>query len=481
MEKVLNIITTVSNKSIERKLCVKIAGEYYEKNVDCYSINGKWYRKGNPRIYYNEHTREWAKRSEFTTNGIIAYFEYDSSYSFGLFEKSFENDYDIYITSGRTSRASVASKELFDRIPKIWNAAEGVYMDKKYAVSYGYNPYRDGRSSKYPYNFERLYNSEKLIPLFSSIDNSKYSKPLLTKLSNKRFDVVSKYSFGLEFETSSGIIPQHRCKELGLIPLRDGSIGGHEYTTIPMIGEDGINLLMNQVEELKSRCSIDKECSLHVHFGNFPLEPSKILRLHNLCYILQDEVGSLFPKWIYKTSSYKSHGKDYCKKLPRNYSTIDELYYQLSGGNSKFDGRLTREHPQDPRREQKWNNDNRYVWMNLINTLFGSNAKTVEFRLHIPTFNYSKIINWLFICMAILEFADNEDNVIAGKISLTDVLTSSLKGQMTPCELESLISYIGKRKAFFSDCELNFGDSYGLIDLINDADESYKTPYHNEL
>ena len=71
-----------------------------------------------------------------------------------------------------------------------------------------------------------------------------------------------------------------------------------------------------------------------LHLGGFPLDESKIIKLYNLCYSLQDEIGQLFPYYVFNTSRYKSNGKDYCKKLPRSVDSIDDLYSFLSDGNS---------------------------------------------------------------------------------------------------------------------------------------------------
>ena len=48
-----------------------------------------------------------------------------------------------------------------------------------------------------------------------------------------------KYTFGLEFETSQGYVPEDVCYRDGLIPLRDGSITGPEYSTVVLKGGEG--------------------------------------------------------------------------------------------------------------------------------------------------------------------------------------------------------------------------------------------------
>jgi len=274
------IVKTINGEDAVRSSCVKIAGEFYVKNKDCYNIDGRWYRASNPNIYFNDIESCWMKKTPNTRYGIISYFKYDNTYSYGSFETSFENSYTIKTQNGTYY---VANRSIFDSIPKHWDNKHGNYLDLKYIVYSGYDLSKNVDGNAYPYSFARLYNSESLIPLFSQIDNSKYTEDFLFKISSEesfnKFFLFEKYSFGFEFETNRGIIPEHRCKELGLIPLRDGSIGGHEYTSIPMRGMDGINLLINQTNELKKFCHIDKECSLHVHFGGYPVNESKILNL----------------------------------------------------------------------------------------------------------------------------------------------------------------------------------------------------------
>jgi hypothetical protein len=290
--------------------------------------------------------------------------------------------------------------------------------------------------------------------------------------------VLNQYSFGLEFETSAGILPIHTCKQLGLIPLRDGSIRGHEYTTIPMKGEAGVNLLMNQMESLKNECTIDKECSLHVHFGGFKLDEENVLRLYNLLYCLQDEIGSLFHTYIFNTGAYKSSGKDYCKAFKGSANSINQLYTHLSDGNAEWNGDFFRQHPLDPRHDQKWNNNKRYYFVNLINMLFGNGAKTVEFRLHTPTLNYTKVVNWLFICAAILKYAETSKGKLEDmcEIELKDVLWAVYSNDIDTYNI--IINYIEERKKFFNKNYTVYNDTYGVLDLIQDTDVEFKTPYH---
>lgn len=456
-------VTTIFGNTVSKKDCISINGEYYQKNVDCFNIEGRWYRKGNPRIYFDDIKQCYRKVNANVVEGIIGYS--NNQYIYGKFEKEFENDFQL-----RTDYGSyiVATEELFNSIPKIFDEYNGLFCDYRYLYSRGFDKQKDKPGNAYIYSFERLYNSENLIGRFSQVDNSKYTKELIP--AQKYDEVIDKYSFGFEIETSAGIIPEYKCKQLGLIPLRDGSITGHEYTTIPMKSISGINLLANQMEQLKNSCTINKDCSVHLHLGGFPLEESKVLALYNLCYNLQDEIGELFPYSVYNSGRYKSNGKDYCKKLPQRMPSMDVLYNFLSEGNSDWNNNFTKPHPCDPRRDRKWEVHARYYWCNFINMLFGGNVKTVEFRIHNATTNVDKLINWLYICMAILNYAENGTPM--NSITLKDVIEFSYNEKTS----EILLDYIKERKSYNKMCQNKYSDIYGYFDMLEDKEMSFKTP-----
>ena len=458
-------VTTIFGNIVNKKDCISINGEYYQKNIDCFNIDGRWFRKGNPKIYFDDVKKEWRKLTPNVVEGIIDFNENNLGYTHGKFEKAFEADYYIESNYGRYL---VCNRELFNKIPKIFDKYNGVFYDLKRAYSRNHDKNKDNLGNAYIYSFERVYNSEGLIDVFSQVDNSKYVEELL--VSQKYDEVIDKYSFGFEIETSAGILPEYRCKELGLIPLRDGSISGHEYTTIPMKGFAGINLLANQMKELNANCIVSRDCSVHLHLGGYPLEKTKILDLYNLCYSLQEEIGELFPYYVYQTSRYKSHAKDYCKRLPQKMNSMEILYNYLSDGHADWNNDLTRPHPSDPRRDRKWEVQSRYYYVNFINMLFGSKTKTVEFRVHNATTNIDKLVNWLYICIAILNYAENGTPM--NSITLKDVVEFSYSENTSTI----LNNYIKIRKDYNKMCQSKFNDTYGYFDLMDDKEMSFKTP-----
>lgn len=255
-------------------------------------------------------------------------------------------------------------------------------------------------NGRYPYQrFVRKYEAIESFDIFKD-------KQKLLKIDFYELSKYLKYTFGLEFETSGGYIPEHLCFRDGLIPLRDGSINGLEYSTVVLSGNEGINLLRQQVETLNEYTIFNKECSLHIHLGGFPMVPDVVYNLYRVCKKLECELSTILPPLAFRSSEYKATGKDYCKKLPSidSLPNFNMLYAYLVGKN--YMGSFTQPHPRDITREAKWRIPTRYYWMNLVNLLCYRINKTVEFRFLSPTFNFNKIVTWLGIMNAILLFAE---------------------------------------------------------------------------
>lgn len=197
---------------------------------------------------------------------------------------------------------------------------------------------------EFPYSFHRDYEAINLFDLFND------GQELIDTNLNPDYDKI-KYSMGFEFETSCGYIPEDICKRDGLIPLRDGSITGLEYSSVILKGSEGIQLLKQQLNTLNEYTRFDKNCALHIHFGNFPLEPDKIFNLYVLCMKIQNQLVDILPEFTFKTRLFKETGKDYCKSLPV-FNSFNELYRYLVGNH--FFGSLRQPHPNDLQRIAKW-------------------------------------------------------------------------------------------------------------------------------
>lgn len=254
--------------------------------------------------------------------------------------------------------------------------------------------------SGFPYRFEKKYEAAENFRLFSGKQSVIVSHefPLAKYL---------KYTFGIEFETCVGIIPEELCFRDGLIPLRDGSISGNEYSTVVMRGNEGLSLLYQQLQTLRKYTHFNKECSLHMHFGGYPLDPQKIYQLYLVCLRLESDLSAILPLYTFYTSKYKQSGKDYCNKLNK-YPSFTVLYRNLVG--LEYNGDLTVPHPNDKNRGHKWNIATRYYWLNLINLLCYKSSKTVEFRFLRPTYNLERILFWIYTFNAIMLYAEQDGN-----------------------------------------------------------------------
>lgn len=307
--------------------------------------------------------------------------------------------------------------------------------------------------NKFPYSFTRRYEA---VESFNLFHNKQKTEKTISHDISKFLD----YTFGVEFETSYGYISEDDCYKSGLIPLRDGSITGLEYSTVILKGETGFNLLDQQLDLLKRNTWFDKECSLHFHFGGYPLDSDKLFSLYNACLLLQREISMLVPKYTFQSSKYKASGKDYCKYLPQ-FSDFNSLYYGLVGDT--YYGDLTQPHPHDIRREAKWRIHTRYYWVNFINAFCYKVNKTIEFRLLRPTYNKEKIYLWLYIFNAILKYSEKNEVTISSSINLSLIIKSVYPEEIS----EKVLFGIEKLKVLKENQEI-FQDYIGSrLDLEN--------------
>lgn len=335
------------------------------------------------RIVYNETSNSWVDALEYDLiRGIIDWKE--SYLEWGYFERS--DDYKLVETPDYGSQYVLS--RTFSK-PIYFNRARGFYTteepDNEIVFAHG----------EFPYSFERFYSTRYLEEQFQAKNGVE---------EDISFNYIKElpYTFGLEFETSAGYIPEEELYRVGLIPLRDGSITGLEYSTIILGGNNGLNALKQQIEILKEYTIFDKECSLHIHFGSFNLSPQVLLRLNNL--FAGSDIGLYSVQYAFNTSRYKDNGKDYCLKN-KTFDSFTRMYSALVG--RPFYGDLFQPHPADTSGNRKWNITTRYKALNLINAICYDNAKTAEFRFLRPTYNFNKILIWLFVLGAYIKYAED--------------------------------------------------------------------------
>lgn len=303
------------------------------------------------------------------------------------------------------------------------------------------------------------YNASGEIEKYSKLHKERFNPSEYNKGVANFPKALGKYSYGLEFETTKGYLPSRICNKLGLIPLRDGSIEGIEYATIPLEGKDAMQTIIESCEELSKRTVFNENCSLHIHIGGMPRTETYFLALAKvLCYV-QEEMYKMFP--FYTRGGFNLKKKDYTAPLPavellgRIDNKIDiksktsintnfqHIFEFLSMGHNyrDYDYSLknVRSHPSDPVGTSKWYIRSRYKWVNMIPLLFG-NKKTIEFRIHTPTYDPNKILYFAIICASIIDIANRQENAI-------------LKGEITNWNLSDIVY------AYLSQ----FGDKYANV------------------
>lgn len=458
-----NKVTTIKGEKVSRKDCRRIGGEYYKVgdplvkgSGDCYQINGRYYRDDTGYIVFDELKNEYVINNESMVHGIVGIEK--GEFVLGYFSKNPLYNIDL-VTKEGTTHTVVNESIMKDCRAYRYHVTNDAYYPRDYnpAVQFIRKP-DVSMDEKY-----RLpYNCDSVLSGFQA----SYEKAdiVIDKAVEDTSRLLGDLTFGLEFETISGKVPSRLTSSLGLIPLRDGSISGLEYATIPYGGAKGIAATKLACEALERYTEYDDNCSLHLHIGGMPRTKEFLLALFKVLALIQDEMYSLFP--IYKKYNFGVKRKNYTKPLPIvellnsmdnvvTSSNIDKnfdvLFRFLSMGigmdnyGSNDLGDVTH-HPSDPGGRSKWNIRSRYHWVNLIPIVFG-NKKTVEFRMHTPTTDTNKVLSYLFICGGIINYVkDNTDQILQGNAykTLNDIVYEAYKGNSFM--ITRLQSYISNRR-----------------------------------
>lgn len=315
------------------------------------------------------------------------------------------------------------------------------------------------------------------------------------------------YTFGLEFETEAGVIPEHLCLENGLIPVYDGSITGIEYTSVVLRGELGLQVLRKQFELFKKHTLINPDCSIHLHLGGMPKSYLFAFILHTLCKTLQPEIEAYSHKYIYNSAVYKAQGKNYSGQLPSLNTILSYFYFISNSKPSTISWNPEKAHPDDPDGNHKWQIHSRYLWLNVVNLLYYPRNKTVEFRFLPSTYNAEQLIGWIYVLNAIVKTAENYYNTFtaknpdyefimfnklseehaelkkAGEIDL-NILLNTVKKQISLVKLvttyyNSSLTLVNKLHKFFdlqlilANCVQNPTDLYDLPKATEDLFKSF--------
>lgn len=297
-------------------------------------------------------------------------------------------------------------------------------------------------------------------------------------------ELINPFSFGVEIETSNGIVDMVSLLKNDFVFLRDGSLdGGLEYTSLPLKGADGIAKLRNFCASL-AECSINEFCSLHIHLGGVNLSKEEVVSLYKTVFQCQQELFDFVPSYK-RSSKYfarKAEYKDHCKPLKSlglyQEENINQMYrsiYNFVTMNGKFgnqddvddvDEDDEEYFGEDEGQVNKWNKLSRYHHLNLLNWF--EKGSTIEFRLHEPTTNYQKIISWLLIISAITKYAKKYSTQIINndlKISLMKIILDTY-----PANIASYLNKYIKHRTILHNNSYIQGSDEDYYYLNNDSE-----------
>jgi hypothetical protein len=355
-------IETYDGSEALRRDCRFIKGEYYIKNKQCFLIDGVWYRINCGFITFDNETQNWVvvKNSKNLIKGIIGFDKDKDEVILGHYTADLYKNVTVILPNGSSYSCidyHMLPSHLFKEDKKNM-----VFMHHTMRVDSGIPSVNFGNNGyAFPPPYCCKHYPDDVAKLFKEGVN-KRDTPYITKLASYQ-SYIGDLSFGFEFETNKGKIPNYRILESGLMPLRDGSILGIEFATIPLTGRKGINTLENACKLLKEYTVFTEQESLHLHIGNTPSSKKYVGYLYTIACILENEIYSMFPKFYAQTSKFKAKAKDYNMPLRKDLveltpeETFNSVAFYLSEGK-KYQG-FGSEHPSDPDGSHKWSVNSR--------------------------------------------------------------------------------------------------------------------------
>jgi hypothetical protein len=431
-------ITTIKGEELPISKAKKFPNGYYkigdinvENSGDCYKINDKFYRFETGQIGFNHSIKQY----QLLTNDLILGLVEDNKLAY--FSRNEENKLPIILENG-TKTFVINEKVLNSNLNYRERLSTGEFVHISRLNAKDFNKILPPKND---YKTSLPYDSNGITQKYSDIYNYLYDSDINT-YSYGLGKFLNKLTFGLEFETTAGFIPERITKKLGLIPLRDGSIPGLEYVTVPLSGPKGVQTIVDICKELEKRTEFNNSCALHLHIGGIPRTPEFILAFLKLSSWLQNDIFTLFP--LYKKYNMGIKNKNYSKpydlfeifsKLDPviNSSNInknfDVLFSFLTSGKATFkdynnDLNQVQVHPLDPSTHQKWNIRTRYFLHNFIPLIFG-NKQTIEFRIHTPTFDNYRVLMFLLFNSILIKFTEKYQNKILQDINFFRLITNN--------------------------------------------------------
>lgn len=280
---------------------------------------------------------------------------------------------------------------------------------------------------------------------------------------SKRFNLTGgkKYTFGVELETSAGMVSDSICGKLGLTKVGDGSIGSAEYVTPPLHGNTGVERLKAAADHLAKSTFVDDRCAIHIHVGGADNSNVDTPDFNRRFMINAISLGAQIEEDMYKISP-KTRAPEYkhCHSILR-YKDInldnwkDYLGAYVFGPQENWDNNLVMSDYQYGTDGRTSNtvlgpyNGGRYKWLNLVNIASRANIKTLEFRMFAGSTNFDKIHNYVLICLAFVWFVENRSgDILKGGNTLESVIATAYADDHEICR--QVFAFIEARKAKFN-------------------------------
>lgn len=453
------IITFDGTVAPEGAKCKKIKGEYYIENQQCFRINGKWYRINSGFIGYNLDTKQWDLLENMSNLQAVLH----ATNQMGYTKEYNEFEY-IPFNSKAMGKGFATNEEVL--------IASGL-VECKDGSGFGDTP-KDSNGIN-NYQFELQYSLKDNPKYLTFIKKAKKLSGIANNKEKAMAVLAGDHSWGVENESKTGIIAPFALGKYGIVPLKDGSINGVEYATLPMQGEDGAMLTDKIFTIFSERLQHDHKCSVHIHIGNIDKNNYyEVLAIYYLCWRIQSEIFEILPNYKRDAEYFQHVKKDYAKPLrklidgksvtkdPKSLKTAFQALWNwmtenqgVPVGSNDFKAG-----------QQKWNFNSRYFWVNFLNLYFGSG--TVEFRCFPPTVNKKRLNNYLVLSLAIVRYAlaFPEQIFSTSKIGLTDVVEAignnfGKGGNAHLLQIShELLGFINQERAHYDACSWEGKEKY---------------------
>lgn len=443
-------VTTINGEVVLKKNARKIKGidgefNYYKignieqkDSGDCYKINNIYYTVEKQRIAWDYASNIYALRSSLV-EGIVNNGR-NSFTSRGYFTK---NDKVVKGFTNNTSHVLILNKELALELGYL-EGTDGNFYNMNF-FTYDYIYPREMVSRDYKNALDYTLQTSKVNTKPYAILKSDIN---LENVYKQYSNILNSYSFGIEMETLRGIIPISELERLNINPLRDGSINGLEYVSLPLKGKTGLYNFKEMLENVIKYTDSDYTCSMHVHVGGIPRTPEFITAAFKVNYLIQNDLFKLFPDY----KQFNTGVKKKCYTSPLDSSLMISLTKttkseEIEKNCSKIVNHLTsnymdysklkldeiESHPRDPGNSAKWNIIERYKFFNLIPLIF-TNKQTIEYRIFTQPDTIDKGIFFLMLSLLITDYIVknqqfiNSNDLTLDRISLYEILGSYGRG-----------------------------------------------------